>query len=116
MKRSGLNIDELYACGGLVKNPLIMQIYSDVTGRPIKIASSSQTTALGAAILGAVAAGSERGGYSSYAEAIKKMTVPAKKTYKPNRENLEIYNKIFVDYKLLHDFFGRDNLSIMKNL
>ena len=115
-EENGLNIDELYTCGSLVNNPLIMQIYSDVTGRPIKVASSSQATALGAAILGSVAAGPEYGGYGSYAEAIKKMTVPAKKTYKPNRENLEIYNKIFVDYKLLHDFFGRDNPSIMKNL
>ena len=115
-EENGLNIDELYTCGSLVNNPLIMQIYSDVTGRPIKVASSSQATALGAAILGSVAAGPEYGGYGSYAEAIKKMTVPPKKTYKPNRENLEIYNKIFVDYKLLHDFFGRDNPSIMKNL
>ena len=115
-EENGLNIDELYTCGSLVNNPLIMQIYSDVTGRPIKVASSSQTTALGAAILGSVAAGPEYGGYGSYAEAIKKMTAPAKKTYKPNRENLEIYNKIFVDYKLLHDFFGRSNPSIMKNL
>ena len=114
-EENGLNIDELYTCGSLVNNPLIMQIYSDVTGRPIKVASSSQATALGAAILGSVAAGPEYGGYGSYAEAIKKMTVPPKKTYKPNRENLEIYNKIFVDYKLLHDFFGRDNPSIMKN-
>ena len=115
-EENGLNIDELYTCGSLVNNPLIMQIYSDVTGRPIKVASSSQATALGAAILGSVAAGPEYGGYGSYAEAIKKMTAPAKKTYKPNRENLEIYNKIFVDYKLLHDFFGRSNPSIMKNL
>lgn len=112
----GLNIDEFYACGGLVNNPLIMQIYSDVTGRPIKIASSSQATALGAAILGSVAAGSKCGGYGSYAEAIRKMTAPAKIIYKPNRENLEIYNKIFVGYKLLHDFFGRDKPTIMKNL
>ena len=115
-EENGLTIDELYTCGSLANNPLIMQIYSDVTGRPIKVASSSQATALGAAILGSVAAGLKYGGYGSYAEAIKKMTVPAKKTYKPNRENLEIYNKIFVDYKLLHDFFGRDNPSIMKNL
>jgi|TARA_B100001964_G_scaffold163687_1_gene179684 L-ribulokinase len=115
-EESGLNIDELHACGGLINNPLIMQIYSDVTGRPINVASSSQTTALGAAILGSVAAGPEHGGHGSYTEAIKKMTTPAKRTYKPNWENLKIYNKIFSDYKLLHDFFGRNKSSMMKNL
>jgi ribulose kinase len=64
---------------GVVDNPLIMQIYSDVTGRPIKIATSSQATALGAAILGSVAADSDRGGHDSHIEAIRKMTSPTKK-------------------------------------
>jgi len=109
-EENGLHIDELHACGGLVNNPLIMQTYSDVIGRPIKIASSTQATALGAAILGAVAAGPDYGGYGSYAEAMKKMITPAKKTYKPINENLKIYNNIFNDYKLLHDFFGRGKL------
>jgi L-ribulokinase len=113
-EENGLNIDELHACGGLVDSPLIMQSYSDVIGRPIKVASSSQATALGAAILGAVAAGPDYGGYGSYAKAIKKMIVPAKKIYKPNYENHKIYNKIFYDYKALHDFFGRGKLSKMK--
>lgn len=115
-EKSGLNIEELHACGGLVSNPLLMQIYSDVTGRTIKVASSSQTTALGAAILGAVAAGSEHGGHGSYSEAIKKMTRPAKKILKPNLENHKIYNKTFESYILLHDFFGRNIPSIMKGL
>ena len=108
-EENGLNIDELYTCGGLVNNPLIMQIYSDVTGKNIKVASSSQTTALGAAILGSVAAGPKHDGYASYAEAIKKMTRPTKIIYKPNQENIKAYNKIFAKYKLLHDFFGKDN-------
>ena len=113
-EESGLNIDELHACGGLASNPLIMQIYSDVSGRTINVASSSQTTALGAAILGSVAAGPEHGGYGSYVEAIKKMTKPAKITYKSDQRNIKIYNKNFSKYKLLHDFFGRDNLLMEK--
>ena len=64
---------------GVVDNPLIIQIYSDVTGRPIKIATSSQATALWAAILGSVAAGSDRGGHDSHIEAIREMTSPVKK-------------------------------------
>lgn len=114
-EKNGVNINELYACGGLINNPLIMQIYSDVTGRPIKVSASSQATALGAAILGAVAAGPKHGGYGSYAEAIEKMTMPTKKIYKSNPEDFQIYNKIFENYIQLHDFFGRDKPTIMKN-
>ena len=51
-------IHELYACGGLPgKNPLLMQIFADVSGRHIKVAASDQTVALGSAMFAAVAAG-----------------------------------------------------------
>ena len=114
--KSGINIKELYACGGLASNELLLQIYSDVSGLEIKVAASTQTTALGAAILGAMAAGSKDGGYDSHEEAIHKMTKPTQKLFKPNPKNLKIYEKIFKNYILLHDFFGRKNPSIMKNL
>jgi L-ribulokinase len=45
----------LYACGGLTKDQLLMQI-ADVLGKPIKVAASLQPVALGAAIFGALAA------------------------------------------------------------
>ncbi len=115
-KSSRIEINELYACGGLVSNEFLLQIYSDITGLEIKVAASSQTTALGAAILGAMAAGSKGGGYDSHNEAINKMTKPVRKVYKPNPKNQGIYDEMFKDYALLHDFFGRKNPSIMKNL
>lgn len=60
---NGVPVDVLYACGGLPqKNQLLMQIYADVTGREIKVAASTQTPALGAAMFAAVAAGAEAGG------------------------------------------------------
>ena len=115
-EKNGVNINELYACGGLTKNSLIMQVYSDITGRPIKVSASSQATALGAAILGAIAAGPKRGGYDSYGEAIEKMTLPTIKVYKSNSEDFQIYSKIFKNYIQLHDYFGRDHSALMKNL
>lgn len=115
-KKSGIGIKELYACGGLAKNELLLQIYSDVSELNIKVANSPQTTALGSAILGTVAAGSKNGGYDSYIEAVNKMTKPAEKMYKPNLKNAKIYNEIFKNYILLHDFFGRQNPLFMKNL
>lgn len=115
-ENSGIEIKELYACGGLTNNELLLQIYSDVTGLEIKVAASSQTTALGGAILGAIAAGSKREGYDSYEEAISKMTKPTQKLYKPNRKNQRTYNEMFKNYVLLHNFFGRENPSIMKSV
>ena len=115
-KISGIAIKELIVCGGLTRNELLLQIYSDICGLEIKVAASSQTTALGAAILGAMAVGSKGGGFDSYEEAIDKMTMPAEKVYKPNPLNQSVYNEMFKNYVLLHDFFGRENPSLMKNL
>jgi L-ribulokinase len=73
-EEAGVPIEELYACGGISwKNPVMMQIYADVTNKPIKISASDQTPALGAAMFGAVAAGKEKGGYDSIYEAAKIM-------------------------------------------
>ena len=87
----GLKINEIVNCGGLAsKNPLLMQIYADVTGRPMKISKSDQTPALGAAIFAAVAAGKKAGGFSSVDEAKQKMTGTGRR-FMPIRENHEIY-------------------------
>ena len=54
----GVKIDEVVNCGGIAeKSPLVMQIYADITGRPMKISRSAQTCALGSAIAAAVVAG-----------------------------------------------------------
>ena len=58
---AGIAIDELIVCGGLTRDPLIMQVHADATGLPLRVASSSQAVALGAAIFGAVAAGLQGG-------------------------------------------------------
>src|SRR5206468_1904009 len=71
----GLKVEQIINCGGIAeKNPLVMQIYADVTGRPIKISRSGQTCALGAAIAGAVVAGKRAGGWDNFAKAQKAMT------------------------------------------
>ena len=103
----------LYACGGLaVKNPLMLQIYSDVTGRPIKIAASEQASALGAAMYGAVAAGI----YRDIGQAAKKMARVRRKIYRPNSKNKKVYDQLYREYNRLHDQFGRDPNSSMKVL
>lgn len=111
--RKGVIIDELHACGGLAqKNPLLLQIYSDVTGRPIRVAASEQTCALGAAMHGALAAGL----YADMAAASKKLVRPGTQTYQPNRLHQPVYDALYAEYTRLHDTFGRAPNSPMKVL
>jgi len=114
---NGLPIEELYACGGMPhKDKMLMQIYADVTNREIKIASSHQASALGAAMFGALAAGSEAGGYNSIEDAVEHMASLEKKTFIPIQENEQAYNQLFVEYKKLHDYFGRGSNQVMERL
>jgi L-ribulokinase len=114
----GIAVKDLVACGGLPeKNQLLMQIYADVTGREIKLAERLQTcSALGSAMHGAVAAGRTQGGYNSIVEAAGQMAQLRKSTFRPRRDRHEIYNRLFEDYKTLHDYFGRGANDVMKRL
>ena len=103
----GVKVEQIVNCGGIAeKNPLVMQIYADVTGRPIKISRSAQTCALGAAIAGAVVAGSKSGGYDTYPDAQKAMTGLKPKAFQPNSAAHEVYKKLYGLYRKLHDSFG----------
>jgi L-ribulokinase len=110
---NGVPVSEIVACGGLAeRNALLMQIYADVTGRTIRQAASSQSSAMGAAILAAVAAGV----YNSVAVAAKQMTQPPKNIYQPIQAHHAIYGCLFEEYRRLHDYFGYGENPVMKNL
>ena len=113
-----IEVKNLVACGGLPeKNKLLMQIYADVTGREIKLATQLQTcSALGSALHGAVAAGRSGGGYDSIFEAAERMARVQKLTFRPRPENHEIYSRLFREYQSLHDYFGRGSNDVMKRL
>ncbi|MGN7358374.1 ribulokinase [Paenibacillus sp. SAF-054] len=114
---SGVGVDVLYACGGLPqKNKLLMQIYADVTNREIFVADSKQTPALGAAIFAAVAAGEKAGGYDTVIAAAEKMARVKEETFKPIPEHVEVYDRLYQEYHLLHDYFGRGANDVMKRL
>ncbi|HEY2982168.1 MAG TPA: ribulokinase [Anaerolineales bacterium] len=113
----GVPIHELVACGGLPeKNKLLMQIYADVIGLPIRVSASKQTSALGAAMFGAVAAGKAAGGYDSIFGAAQKMAHLQDEMYLPNPENQKTYEKLYAEYVILHDYFGRGENDVMKRL
>ena len=114
---NGVPVYELVACGGLPeKNKLLMQIYADVTGREMKVTASQQTSALGASMFGAVAAGRAVGGYDSIFEASKHMAHLKEEIFKPNPENKQVYDQLYAEYLRLHDYFGRGGNDVMKTL
>ncbi len=116
-RESGVPVEELYACGGIAsKDDFMMQIYADVTNMELRISASDQTPALGAAMHGAVAAGASRGGYDSIVEAAEVMGKVKDKVYRPIPENVAAYEKLYAEYKVLHDFFGRGGNDVMKRL
>ncbi len=118
----GVKVKQIVNCGGIAeKNPLVMQIYADVTGRPIKISRSAQTCALGAAIAGAVVAGKAAGGYDTYAEAQAAMTGLKSRVFVPDPQAHAVYQRLYGLYQKLHDSFGTPQstgslYSVMKEL
>lgn len=118
----GVKVSEIINCGGIAeKNPLLMQIYADVTGREMKISRSAQSCALGACIAGAVVAGKNADGYDNFPDAQAAMCGIKDDTYKPIPENNSVYQKLYALYKQLHDAFGLPNYSgklanVMKEL
>lgn len=116
-QKNGVPIEELIACGGLPeKNPTLMQIYADITGLPIRVSASKQTPALGSAMFGAVAAGAAAGGYDSIYDAANKMAALKDVVYRPIPENQAVYEKLYAEYLILHDYFGRGANDVMKRL
>lgn len=116
-EKNGVAVNEIVATGGLPEyNPLLMQIYADVTGREVKVAASKQTPALGSAMFGAVAAGKANGGYDSIFEASQKMAHLREDCYQPIPEHQAVYERLFKEYMILHDYFGRGENDVMKRL
>lgn len=113
----GVEVNEFYAAGGIAKkDPMTMQIYADIIKLPIRIAGSDQGGALGSAIFGSVAAGKGNGGYDSVFDAASKMGKVLDTVYLPIKENSDIYDKLFDEYKILHDYFGKGTNDVMKRL
>ena len=118
LMENGVPIDRVVCCGGIAeKNALFMQVYADVLGHPMHIAGSPQTTALGAAISAAVAAGR----YRTFEAAQGKMTSLQAKRFTPRPAARAVYDELYGMYRELHDTFGAmagkaDLPTLMKRL
>ena len=99
----GIQVKEVVNCGGISeKNALVMQIYADVCGRPMKISASAETCALGAAIFGAVVGGA----HADTASAQRAMTGFKTTVFRPRQQSVPVYAELYRLYKQLHDAFG----------
>ena len=107
-KEYGVPLDRIVCAGGIArKDPLLMQIYADVTGCTMLVAGSSQACALGSAVSAAVLAGAHK----DFPTAQARMTWLEKKQYRPNPAAQNTYNLLYALYRQLHDSFGGLNKS-----
>jgi L-ribulokinase len=118
LREYGVRTDEVVCTGGIAeKNPLLMQIYADVTGCVMQVAGSSQTCALGSAIAAAVLAGA----HPDFASAQAAMTSLKRESYQPTPMHRAVYDQLYALYRELHDSFGgltksADLSQVMKSL
>jgi L-ribulokinase len=109
---AGVAVEDFVVAGGLLKNPVVMQIYADVLRRPLHVIDSEQGPALGSAMHAAVAAGL----YEDIAAASAAMGRLRRDAYAPDTEAADAYDELYDDYAGLHDHFGRGGDDVMHRL
>lgn len=93
--KEGLELVDIVSVGGIPqKSPFVMQVLSDVLGVPIKVASTGQAGALGAAMCAARAAGL----FSSVEAAQQRLKSGISKTYLPDEKTHGIYTHLYQKY------------------
>jgi len=106
-EEEGVKINSVIGIGGVArKSPFIMQTLANVLNMPIKVASSDEAPALGAAIYAAVAAGL----YPNVIEASKKLGSDFEAEYHPNQEEVAAYAALMKAYKKL-GAFAEENIN-----
>lgn len=109
----GLRIDELVCSGGITKkNPFVMQTYSDILGKKLKIAGSSQAAALGSAIYASLSAGV----YSDYASSVTHMSRIDSAEYVPDERSRKVYDELYSIYKDYSMIMGDTHRDILMRL
>jgi L-ribulokinase len=109
---SSVPVTEFVVAGGLPKNRFVMQVYADVTRRPLSVIKSEQGPALGSAIHAAVAAGA----YPDVPAAAAAMGGKREAVYRPDPASADVYDRLYAEYLLLHDYFGRGTNEVMHRL
>ncbi len=118
IKEYDVPVRRIVCAGGIAeKNPMLMQIYADITGCTMQVSGSSQACALGSALSAAVLAGAHK----DFPTAQKAMTRVLPKSYRPIAANRKVYDDVYRLYRKVHDAFGgidksADLSRVMKDL
>jgi L-ribulokinase len=116
----GLTIDQIVACGGIAeKSPVLMQLFADICGRPVRVPASTQIPARGAAMFGAVAAGISglhSGGFTDIAAAVAQLRPETAHSYTPDAAATEVYDRVNDVYRGLHDTLGTQHVEWLHGL
>jgi L-ribulokinase len=112
LQASGVPVTDLVVAGGLLRNPILMQIYADVCGRAISVIKSDQGPALGSAIHAAVAADV----HADVQVASEAMGRLRRDAYTPDPARVAAYDELYEEYVTLYDYFGRGANEVMHRL
>lgn len=109
LEGGGVPVEKFVATGGLPHhNPLLMQIYTDVLGKPIAVPDTKQGPALGAAILGVLAAGEEVSGFTDTHQAVQAMAGNlAERVYEPDAAATKAYDTAYTRYRQQGELIAR---------
>lgn len=106
LRDGGVPVNRFVATGGLPHhNPIVVQVYADALNAPIRVHPSKQGPALGAAILGALAAGA----FPDSAVAVRAMATPRRGTervFKPQRAHAGTYDGLYAEYRAAAAYFS----------
>ena len=102
-ERAGVPVVDYVVAGGLIRNPLVMQIYADVLRRPLHVIPSPHAPAIGSAMHAAVAAGA----HPDIGAAAQAMASLDRDVWVPDDERSDRYDSLYALYVELHDHFGR---------
>jgi FGGY-family pentulose kinase len=109
MNASGYAIDTIFASGGGTKNPIFLREHADATGCRIVLAREGEAVLLGAAILGAVAAGA----HGSVRDAMSAMTTagriiaPDAATRPYHDAKYRVFQRLHADQRAWRDLMAK---------
>lgn len=93
MSQAGLEVEQVYACGGGTRSDVWLQIHADVCQKPIYLTREPEATALGTAVCAAAGAGL----FANVTEASEQM-VTVTHQIDPRPEHADLYETLFDRY------------------
>jgi L-ribulokinase len=112
----GLAVHTVVCTGGLASDACLLEIYADSLDRELLVAGSEQASAVGAAMLGATAAGPAAGGHASLRDAVLGMALPPRARILPQAGHRAACEALYRAYRDAHDHFGRGGTDLMRRL